>query len=153
MLNGAVTLGTNDGANIEIAQLAGYENNYIFYSDDYHYNSNITPLKIYNNNKRIHEIIDSLIDGTFSDEGSGMFRKLYEGLLYDKAGQNADKYYILRDFNNYYNMKLRANSEYRNTQEFYKKCMANTLSAGYFSSDRTIKEYAEDIWHIYKINN
>ena len=149
MLNGAVTLGTNDGANIEIAQNAGYENNYIFSIETKPgYDNSYNPKSIYNNNPTVRHALDSLIDNTFSDGGTGIFRELYNSILYGASWHKPDPYFILRDFDEYMSLKMRVNADFKNREKFYRKCMMNTASAGHFSSDRTIKEYAYEIWHI-----
>ncbi|MCL2003518.1 MAG: glycogen/starch/alpha-glucan phosphorylase [Oscillospiraceae bacterium] len=148
MLNGAVTLGTYDGANVEIAQQAGHESNYIFGSrveqireikDSYH------PRGLYEASPGIRRVLDTLIDGTLNDNGTGLFRELFDSLLH---GHNPDQYYLLLDFESYMATKLQANRDYRDRLEFSRKCLHNTSSAGIFSSDRTIREYAADIWHL-----
>lgn len=149
MLNGAVTLGTYDGANVEIVEQAGEENNYIFgarveeiekISDSYN------PVKVYESDERLKNVIDSLTDGTFDDGGSGMFEELRKCLLEDTYNR-ADTYYTLHDFNSYMETKLRANKDYKDRALFTRKCFMNTVNAGKFSSDRTIKEYAKFIWY------
>ncbi|MGN1411295.1 MAG: glycogen/starch/alpha-glucan phosphorylase [Oscillospiraceae bacterium] len=154
MLNGAVTLGTYDGANIEIVQEAGEENNYIFGArvEDLkeimpHYESR----KIFAENKKIQRVVSTLIDGTFSDGGTGVFRELYFSLLDGASWHSPDNYYLLGDLESYVETKLKVNSDYKNRKEFAKKCFINTCSAGKFSSDRTIKDYAENIWHIKEV--
>lgn len=148
MLNGAVTLGTFDGANVEIVEQAGEESNYIFgarveeiekISKDY------DPMKIYECNPRIKKVIDSLTNGTFDDGKTGMFEDLRDCLL-EETYNKADTYYILHDFESYVEAKLRANKDYSDRYSFTKKCFMNTCNAGKFSSDRTIKQYADEIW-------
>jgi len=153
MLNGAPTLGTYDGANVEIVAEAGLENNYIFgakvdeiaaVKDSY------DPVKIYESNARIHKILDTLIDGTLDDGGTGMFLELYNSILLGASWHKPDQYYLLLDFESYMQTKLHAISEYKERRVFTRKAFMNTARAGYFSSDRTIKEYAEQIWNISK---
>jgi starch phosphorylase len=148
MLNGAVTLGTYDGANIEIVEQSGEENNYIFgarvenikaVSESY------DPTEIYEKSPRIKRVVDSLTDGTFDDGGTGMFKELYNSLM-TKTWNKPDNYYILLDFEDYMKTKLKSNADYSDRFEFTKKCFLNTCNAGKFSSDRTIKEYASEIW-------
>lgn len=149
MLNGAVTLGTYDGANVEIVEQAGEENNYIFgarVEDIEKISKTYDPKKLYESNARIKRVVDSLIDGTFDDNGTGMFKELYNSLLEGASWHKADNYYLLEDFISYVDAKLRVNQEYSNTYEFRRKCFINTANAGKFSSDRTIRDYAEDIW-------
>lgn len=151
MLNGAVTLGTYDGANIEIVEKAGAENNYIFGAkvEDLEKIEKIySPLEIYNNNPKIKRVLDSLIDGAVSDDGTGMFRELYNSILKGASWHKPDNYYILLDLESYVFEKLKANRDYQKPMEFARKCLINIANSGYFSSDRTIKEYAKCIWKI-----
>ena len=151
MLNGAVTLGTYDGANIEIAEAAGAENNYIFGAviDEIRaIEASYSPRDIYENDPEIKSTLDTLVDGTFSDNGTGVFRELYDSILSGASWHKADHYYILLDFLPYVNAKLAANRDYKDRNAFARKCLINAASAGRFSSDRTVKEYADEIWHI-----
>ncbi|MBQ9949424.1 MAG: glycogen/starch/alpha-glucan family phosphorylase [Clostridia bacterium] len=149
MLNGAVTLGTNDGANIEIARYAGYENNYIFsLNTPWGRDSGYNPRGIYDSNPSVRRALDTLINGTFSDEGSNIFRELYDATLYGASWHPADPYFILRDFDEYMEMKLKVNADYKDNISFYRKCLLNTAGAGYFSADRTVRDYAREIWHL-----
>ena len=152
MLNGTVTLGTYDGANVEICEEAGEENNYIFgarVEDLAQIMPNYDPRKLYSENSRISRVLNTLIDGTFSDGGSGAFRELYYSLLDGASWHRADHYYILGDLENYVQTKLKANSDFKfNHDEFIKKCWLNMSAAGKFSSDRTIRDYANEIWKI-----
>ncbi|MBE5966942.1 MAG: glycogen/starch/alpha-glucan phosphorylase [Lachnospiraceae bacterium] len=150
MLNGAVTLGTYDGANIEIVEQAGEENNYIFgarveeierIADTY------DSRELYEKNPRIKKVLDTLIDGTFSDNGTGMFQELYNAILEGASWHKPDHYYLLLDFLPYCEAKLRANRDYSDPYAFYRKCFINTANAGVFSSDRTIRNYADEIWN------
>ena len=151
MLNGAVTLGTYDGANIEIVEEAGEENNYIFGArvediekvKDYYSSKNL-----YENDEKIKRVLDALIDGTLKDNRTKIFRELHDSILKGASWHEPDHYYLLLDFNDYLETKKRVNADYKNKKEFYKKCWLNMCNAGKFSSDRTIKEYAEEIWHI-----
>lgn len=151
MLNGAVTLGTLDGANVEIVDEAGEENNYIFGAkvDELtelmpKYNSR----KIFSENQMINRVVSSLIDGTVSDGGSGDFKELFYSLLDGASWHNPDHYYLLGDLESYVEAKLRANSDYKNRLSFAKKQWINMCNAGKFSSDNTISKYAESIWKI-----
>lgn len=151
MLNGAVTLGTYDGANIEIVQEAGEENNYIFgarIEDIEKVKDTYSPEEIYKKDKKIKRVLDALADGTVSDGGTGMFRELYDSILKGASWHKPDNYYLLLDFNDCLETKIRLNKEYKDSSEFYKKCWINMCNAGKFSSDRTVTEYANDIWHI-----
>ncbi|MDE7364302.1 MAG: glycogen/starch/alpha-glucan phosphorylase [Ruminococcus sp.] len=152
MLNGAVTLGTYDGANIEIVQEAGEENNYIFGArvEDL---EKIVPeyesRKIFAQNPKIKAVVSSLIDGTVSDGGSGDFRELYMSLLDGASWHKPDHYYLLGDLESYVETKLKSNADYgTDRMTFAKKQWLNMCNAGKFSSDRTIADYAENIWNI-----
>ena len=149
MLNGAVTLGTYDGANVEIVQQAGEENNYIFgarVEDIEKIKDTYSARDLYNSNPRIKKVVDTLIDGTLSDDGTGLFKELYTSLLDGASWHKADHYYLLLDLMDYCDTKLRVNKDYSDTIAFRKKCFMNTANAGKFSSDRTILDYARDIW-------
>ena len=152
MLNGTMTLGTYDGANVEICEEAGEENNYIFgarVEDLAQIMPTYDPRKLYSENTRIARVLNTLIDGTFSDGGSGAFRELYYSLLDGASWHRADNYYLLGDLESYVAAKLKANSDFKtNHDEFIKKCWLNMSAAGKFSSDRTIADYAEEIWKI-----
>ena len=151
MLNGAVTLGTFDGANVEIVEQAGEENNYIFgarVEEIEKIKDSYNPKKIYNDNPRIRKVLDTLVDGTFNDGGTGMFRDLYESLLNGAHWHRADHYYLLLDLIPYCETKLRCNADYSDRQAFTRKCYLNMANSGKFSSDRTIREYADEIWGV-----
>lgn len=152
MLNGAVTLGTYDGANVEIVEEAGEENNYIFGAKVEEL-AEIVPTyesrKIFAENKNIQRVVLSLINGTVSDGGSGDFRELYYSLLDGASWHKPDHYYLLGDLESYVEAKLRANRDYAEDRlAFAKKQWLNMCNAGKFSSDRTIADYAENIWKI-----
>ena len=152
MLNGAVTLGTLDGANIEIAEQAGAENEYIFgaradeiarlQEDGYDPNAVLAA------EPRAKRVVESLVDGTFSDGGTGMFRELYASLTEGASWHKPDHYFLMRDFIEYCDARLAVNRDYRDARAFAAKCVRNVANAGVFSSDRTILEYARDIWHV-----
>ena len=149
MLNGAVTLGTLDGANVEIVKEAGMENNYIFG----HTVDQINAAKdsyyargIYDTNPRLHRAIDTLVDGTVPTDDQQ--RELYHALLDGTGWHKADHYFLLLDYASYFDAKLQANRDYADRMAFGKKCLMNIASAGKFSSDRTIRQYAEEIWHL-----
>ncbi len=152
MLNGTMTLGTYDGANVEICEEAGEENNYIFgarVEDLAHIMPNYDPRRIYSENTRVARVLNTLIDGTFSDGGNGSFRELYYSLLDGASWHKPDHYYLLGDLENYVQAKLKANSDFGlNYDEFIKKSWINMTAAGKFSSDRTIADYAGEIWNI-----
>lgn len=151
MLNGAVTLGTYDGANIEIVEEAGEENNFIFGArvediekvKDYYSAENL-----YENDEKIHRVLDALTDGTLKDGRTKIFKELYDSIIKGASWHAPDQYYLLLDFNDYLNEKIKVNQAFKNKREFYKKCWLNMCNAGKFSSDRTIAEYAKEIWHI-----
>lgn len=156
MLNGAVTLGTYDGANIEIVEQAGAENNYIFgarVEDIQGIKDSYNPKAIYDSEYRVRRALDTLVNGMVSDNGTGAFQEIYNSLLYGADWHKPDHYYLLLDFMSYTETKLRALREYRDRETFGRKCLMNAASAAKFSSDRTIKEYAEDIWHIAPISD
>ena len=149
MLNGAITLGTLDGANVEIAQEAGHENEYIFGATVDKINEikgSYNSRAIYESNPHLKRAIDTLIDGTVPTDADQ--RDLYHALLDSNNWSRADNYYTLLDYSSYIDAKLRANAEYKDRRAFGRKCLLNIASAGKFSSDRTIRQYAEEIWHI-----
>lgn len=152
MLNGAVTLGTYDGANIEIVREAGEENNYIFGAKVEELETIVPEYdsrSLFANNDKIRRVVSSLIDGTVSDGGSGDFRELYTSLLDGASWHAPDHYYLLGDLESYVEAKLRSNSDYSSDRlAFAKKQWLNMCNAGKFSSDRTIADYAENIWKI-----
>ncbi|MBR4555502.1 MAG: glycogen/starch/alpha-glucan phosphorylase [Ruminococcus sp.] len=156
MLNGAVTLGTLDGANIEIAEEAGEENEYIFGAKVEELEKimpEYDPREILMKDEKIRRVLDKLIDGTLDDGGvpsyeEGSFKELYKALTDGASWHVPDHYYLLGDLNDYVQTKLRANKDYKDELAFARKCWLNICSAGKFSSDRTIKDYAENIWHI-----
>jgi glycogen phosphorylase len=149
MLNGAVTLGTFDGANVEIVEQAGEENNYIFgarVEDIEKISKTYNPRKLYESNPRIKKVVDTLVDGTFDDNGTGMFEELYNAILEGASWHQPDHYYLLEDFIPYCEAKLQVIHDYSDTYSFRRKCFINTANAGKFSSDRTIRDYAKEIW-------
>jgi starch phosphorylase len=154
MLNGAVTLGTYDGANIEIFREAGIENNFVFGAKVEAIKKiegsakGYNPREIYEKNPRIKRVLDTLIDGTLTDESGFMFSELHSAIIGPASYGNPDHYYLLLDFEDYVDTKLKANKAYQNREEWAKMCMKNIANAGFFSSDRTIKEYAKEIWKI-----
>lgn len=160
MLNGACTLGTYDGANIEIAQEAGEKNNYIFGAKIEELEKIMPaydPRKILFGNEKICRVLDKLIDGSFSDGGvssneEGSFKELYKALTDGASWHVPDHYYVLGDLESYVEAKLKANREYKDELKFAKKCWLNMCNAGKFSSDRTINDYAENIWNIKPCN-
>lgn len=152
MLNGAVTMGTYDGANVEIVEQAGEENNYIFgarVEDIEEIRDRYNPRDLYEQNPRIRKVLDTLVDNTFDDGGTGMFSELYHSILEGASWHKPDHYYLLLDFLPYCEERLKANKDYSDTYSFRRKCFINTANTGKFSSDRTIKDYASEIWNLY----
>ena len=151
MLNGTPTIGTLDGANVEIVQEAGRENNFIFglrVEDIGELEGVYNPLDEYNNVEGLKRVVDSLVDGTFSDGDSGMFQAIYDSLLKSTSWHRADVYYLLKDFEAYRKAQEDVDQAYKDRIAWAKKSWMNLANAGKFSSDRTIKEYAEEIWKI-----
>ncbi len=152
MLNGAVTLGTLDGANVEIVEQAGEGNNYIFgatVEGIAEAESKYDPKKIYQEDKRIHRVLDSLTNGLLDDGGTGLFRELFDSILESTPWSRADQYYLLLDFKSYRQARLAAIRDYgEHPEEFGKKCFWNMAHSGRFSSDRTVLEYSREIWRI-----
>lgn len=161
MLNGTVTLGTFDGANVEIVEEAGEENNYVFgarVEELEEIMPKYDPRKIIFKDEKIRRVLNKLIDGSFDDGGvpsneEGSFKELYKALTEGASWHTADHYYLIGDLNSYVETKLRANREYNDHLAFAKKCWLNMCNAGKFSSDRTIKDYAQNIWKIKAIDN
>jgi len=149
MLNGAVTLGTLDGANVEIVEEAGMDNNYIFGATVEQINSckdQYCPRDVYNADARLRRAMDTLVDGTVpTDDGQ---RELFSALLDGTHWHKPDHYFLLLDYSSYMDAKLRANRDYKDRLAFGRKCLMNVANGGKFSSDRTIAQYAEEIWHI-----
>ena len=146
MVNGAVTLGTLDGANVEIAQEAGIENEYIFGHTVEQFNAlkaQYYPRGIYEVNDRLRKAMNTLVDGTVPTDDAQ--RDLFNSLL---EGQGADHYFLLMDYASYMNQKLQVNRDYADRMAFGRKCLLNIASGAKFSSDRTIRQYAAEIWHI-----
>ncbi|MGN0553388.1 MAG: glycogen/starch/alpha-glucan phosphorylase, partial [Oscillospiraceae bacterium] len=152
MLNGAVTLGTFDGANVEIVEEAGWENEYIFgcrVEEIEKIKPNYKPKeKIYYTNERVKRIINTLVDGTFNDGDTGMFGELYNSLINGTSWHKPDNYFLLADLEGYIDTKLRALYDYKNREVFSKKCWMNIANSGKFSSDRTVTQYAEELWQL-----
>ncbi len=149
MLNGAVTLGTLDGANVEIAKEAGHENEYIFGHTVEQINAgkdSYYARGIYDTNADLRRAINTLVDGTVPTDDAQ--RELYHALLDGAAWHKADHYFVLLDYASYFDAKLKANADYADRMSFGRKCLMNIASGAKFSSDRTIRQYAEEIWHI-----
>lgn len=153
-LNGAVTFGTMDGANIEIVEKAGKENNYIFGADakeiEEIYES-YDPVALIEENSKIKRCMSALIDGTLDDGGTGMFRELYDSLTIGASWHRPDHYFVLHDFESCLETRLRLNADTADKEAFAKKCWLNMCSCGEFSSDRSISEYAQKVWRIKKV--
>ena len=156
MLNGAPTLGTMDGANVEIVEEVGAENAFIFglSSDEvinYENNGGYNPMDIYNSDADIRRVVNQLIDGTYSQGDKEMYRDLYNSLLTAQGGSKADTYFILKDFRSYADAQKKVEEAYRDKDRWAKMALLNTASCGKFSSDRTIQEYVDNIWHLDKV--
>ena len=156
MLNGAPTLGTMDGANVEIVEEVGAENAFIFglSSDEvinYENNGGYNPMDIYNSDADIRRVVNQLVDGAYSQGDKEMYRDLYNSLLTAQGGSKADTYFILKDFRSYADTQKKVEEAYRDKDRWAKMALLNTASCGKFSSDRTIQEYVDDIWHLDKV--
>ena len=155
MLNGAPTLGTMDGANVEIVEEVGAENAFIFglSSDEvinYENNGGYDPNVIYNTDEEIRQVLMQLINGTFSSD-TELFRDLYDSLLNTNNTDRPDRYFILADFRSYADAQKRVEEAYKDEKGWAKKALLNTACSGKFTSDRTIQEYVDDIWHLDKV--
>ena len=149
MLNGAVTLGTLDGANVEIAQEAGMDNEYIFGHTVQEINNakdSYCARSIYDTDSHLHRAIDTLVDGTVPTDDAQ--KELHHALLDGASWHKADNYFVLLDYASYMDAKLRVNRDYADRLTFGRKCLENVASGSKFSSDRTIRQYADEIWHI-----
>ena len=156
-LNGALTLGTMDGANVEIVEEVGKENAFIFglSADEvinYENNGGYNPEEIFNTDQDIRRVLMQLINGYYSPQDPELFRDIYNSLLNTKNSAKADTYFILKDFRSYAEAQKRVEAAYRDENWWARAAMLNTASAGKFSSDRTIEEYVRDIWHLEKIH-
>ena len=156
MLNGAPTLGTMDGANVEIVEEVGRENAFIFGLSseeviNYENNGGYNPQDIYFNDWELKRVVDQLMDGTYSNGDHNMFRELYNSLLNTQCSPRADMYFILKDFRSYADAQKRVEEAYRDPDRWAKMALLNTASCGKFTSDRTIQEYVDDIWKLDKI--
>ena len=153
MMNGAPTLGTMDGANVEIVDEVGIDNAFIFglSADEvinYEQNGGYNPYDIYNNDPDIRRVVDQLVDGTYANGDKEMYRDLYNSLLNNQGVARADMYFILKDFRSYADAQARAMEAYKDTDKWAKMALKNTACCGKFSADRTIQEYVDDIWHL-----
>ena len=156
MLNGAPTLGTMDGANVEIVHEVGEENAFIFGLSsqeviNYENNGGYNPTDVYFNDWEIKRVVDQLMDGTYSNGDHNMYINLYNSLLNTQCTDKADTYFILKDFRSYADAQKRVEEAYRDQQRWSKMAMMNTACSGKFTSDRTIEEYVRDIWHLEKV--
>ena len=156
MLNGALTLGTMDGANVEIVEEVGKENAFIFgmSSDEviaHERNRDYDPMQIFNSDQDIRKVLMQLINGFYSPNDPELFRDLYNSLLNTQCTQFADTYFILKDFRSYADAQKRVMEAYKDEEGWAKSAILNIAHAGKFSSDRTIQEYVDDIWHLDKI--
>ncbi len=156
MLNGAPTLGTMDGANVEIVEEVGEENAFIFGLSsqeviDFEHNNQYDPRQIYNSDGEIKRVVDQLVDGTYSAGDPELFRELYSSLLDSNGYERADQYFILKDFRSYAEAQKKVDEAYRDKEAWAKMAMLNVAKSGKFSSDRTIEEYAKEIWKLSKV--
>lgn len=156
MLNGAITLGTMDGANVEIVEEVGEENAFIFgmRSDEvinYENNGGYDPMAIFNSDMDIRRVLMQLINGFYSPEDTEIFRDIYNSLLNTQSTDKADRYFILKDFKSYAEAQKRVETAYRDEEGWAKSAIINVANVGKFSSDRTIEEYVKDIWHLEKV--
>ena len=156
MLNGAPTLGTMDGANVEIVEEVGAENAFIFglTADqviNYENNGGYDPMQYFNNDPDIRNVLMQLINGTYSNGDFNMFHEIYDSLLNTNSSDRADTYFILADFKSYAEAQKKVEAAYRDSEGWAKMALLNTASAGKFSSDRTIQQYVDEIWHLDKV--
>ena len=156
MLNGAVTLGTMDGANVEIVEEVGEENAFIFGMSsqeviEHEQRRDYDPMQIFNNDQDVRQVLMQLINGMYSRNDPELFRPLYNSLLNTKETQFADTYFILKDFRSYVEAQERVEKAYRDEKGWARMAMLNVAHAGKFTSDRTIKEYVDDIWHLDRV--
>ena len=156
MLNGALTVGTMDGANVEMYEEVGADNIFIFgmSADEviaHEQHKDYYPMNIYNSDEEIRKVLNQMIDGTYSTGDKELFRELYNSLLNPQPGQVADRYFILADFRSYANAQKKVEEYYKNTESWAKSAILNVAHVGKFSSDRTIQEYVDDIWHLEKV--
>ncbi len=150
MLNATPTIGTYDGANVEIVDEAGFENNFIFGARVEELNrikSTYSPMEIYLNDTEIRDVVDTLMNGTFKDGDTFMFLDIFNGLMRENQNRS-DRYFVLKDLRDYIDAQKEVDRVYRNRKEWAKKCLMNLANAGKFSSDRTINDYAKEIWEI-----
>ena len=156
MLNGALTIGTMDGANVEMAEEVGKDNMFIFGASadeiiNLENNGGYNPMDIFNNDQDIRRVLMQLINGYYSPQDPELFRDIYNSLLNTQSSDRADTYFILKDFRSYAEAHKKIDQAYRDEKWWARTAMLNTASSGKFSSDRTIEEYVRDIWHLEKI--
>jgi len=156
MLNGALTIGTMDGANVEIVEEVGEENAFIFglSSEEvirYENHGGYDPMEIFNNDQDVRRVLMQLINGTYSPHDSELFRSLYNSLLNTQSTNKADTYFILKDFKSYAEAQRKVEAAYRDEQGWAKKAILNVACSGKFTSDRTIQQYVDEIWHLDKV--
>lgn len=156
MLNGALTLGTLDGANVEIVEEVGEENVFIFglTSDEvinYEQNGGYNPMEIFNNDQDIRKVLMQLINGFYAPNDPDMFREIYDSLLNTNNSDRADTYFILKDFRAYMEAQKKVEEAYRDERRWAKSAILNTACSGKFTSDRTIQQYVDEIWHLDKV--
>ncbi len=155
MLNGAVTIGTMDGANVEIVEEAGRENNLIFGLSTEEVSAlteSYRPLDYYESVPGLKRVVDSLVDGSFDDGGSGVFREIHDSLLHGLGWEQADQYFVLADFESYREAQEEAARLFQDEDLFAQMCIRNLLRSSKFSSDRSIEDYVNEIWHVEKID-
>lgn len=156
MLNGAITIGTMDGANVEMYEEVGADNIFIFgmSADEVIAHETLKdyqPQEVYNNDAELRRVVNQLVDGTYAKNDRQLFREIYNSLLNPQQGEVADRYFILADFRAYASAQKKISSYYKNTSAWAKSSILNIAHVGKFSSDRTIQEYVDDIWHLDKI--
>lgn len=156
MLNGAPTLGTMDGANVEIVEEVGAENAFIFgMSSDqiinYEQNGGYYPQNIFNSDQDIRRVLMQLINGEYAPDDPERFREIYDSLLNTKSSDRADTYFILGDFRSYVEAQKKVEEAYRDEARWAKMAILNVACCGKFTSDRTIQQYVDEIWHLKKI--
>jgi len=158
MLNGALTLGTMDGANVEIVEEVGEENAQIFGLSaseviNYEQHGGYIPMEIFNNDADVRKVLMQLINGTYSPNNTEEFRSLYNSLLNTQETDRADRYFILKDFRSYHDAREKLAKKYENPEEWAKSAILNVAHVGKFSSDRTIQEYVDELWHLEKVTD
>jgi starch phosphorylase len=156
MLNGALTIGTMDGANVEMYEEVGADNMFIFGMSaneiiTHEQRRDYNPMDVYNNSADVRRVLNQLVDGTYAKTDRELFRELYNSLLNPQQGQVADRYFILSDFRSYAIAQKKVEEYYQNSSAWAKSAILNVAHVGKFSSDRTIQNYVDDIWHLDKV--